>query len=206
MVDVQRMLTVAGVINIDPSKHNQRQWACGTARCFGGWAVDMFSGVEVVQGGYGDFYVRSDAGVPERFLDRGYAHAHNVMRENSKGDVVLMLAYDAPSALPGDLVFTPGEGEYFAIRTHEYARHLLGLEGQDAFRLFNAYNTLEEVNKMVLAIINGEEYECGRDCDCDLHSYSLNDDDYEDECGPGCSCYEDDEEYDADAAYEDRTA
>lgn len=189
-----RLLTIAGVINLDPKKHVQRQWACGTARCVGGWAVDLFAELDLFQGDFGDFYVPSDTSLDKGFLQGDYYGRRAVKRLNAKGEDVIVLAFSKGEAYPGEVVYQEGEPTYRALNTYRLAQAVLGLSEDDATALFNAENTLEEVNAIILAIVNGEEYTCGAGCECtrckeERHSYEEGD------------YY--DGEYDSDADYED---
>lgn len=161
-----RLLTIAGVINLDPKKHVQRQWACGTARCVGGWAVDLFAELDLFQGDFGDFYVPSDTSLDEEFLQGDYDGRRAVKRLNAKGEDVIALAFSKGEAYPGEAVYEEGEPTYRALNMHRLGRHVLGLSEDDATALFNAENTFEEVNAIILAIVNGEEYTCGAECEC----------------------------------------
>lgn len=156
MVNEGRMLSVLGVINLNPERHEQRYWACGTARCFGGWAIELFSDLEL-EVSHNGFYVPVDAQVDGEYIN-GHPLDTWVMRDG--GGAYLY------ANTPGGCEPLPGEREYVSLDSHRLAQDLLGLSDDDAASLFNAHNTLEEVNHIALGIITGTEYMCGHDCTC----------------------------------------
>ena len=156
MVNVDRMATTLRVINLFPERHNQSQWACGTSRCFAGFAVDLF-----LEGGhewsvYGGLYREikegdSYTGVPYVRLVDGDFETLSFYKRNEGSPYIAKRA--------NDKIY-----EYLSPR--ETANELLGISGADADSLYAAENSAEDVNRIATALIKGEDYECNPQCGC----------------------------------------
>lgn len=184
------MLATAGIVNIDPSRYNQRTWACNTKFCFGGWAINLFAGEDHAWNEYGDLLVRPDS----KFLE--HVSPGGTYYRQADGKILGRWEREFyPEFEETDDVFVTAD-------TGRIAQLILDLEEEDADALFNEENSLEDVNRIALAIVEDKEYEHAEYCSCrkceDLR---------EPEPCDCASCYEyedDDDEYDSDAAYEDR--
>lgn len=177
MVNVDRMLAVSGIINLDPSKHNQRQWTCGTSFCYGGHAINLFLSEEHAWSPNGHLLLRPES---------------NLL---ALGNMERWQWYGQPDGKIGsnitDDVWTEAD-------TGAVAGHLLDIPRRHQVALFDAGITLEDVNRIALAVIDGRPYRHGEMCGCEYCYEDQYYGDDNDECPCGC------QEYDSDAAYEDR--
>lgn len=180
MVNINRMLVTSGIVNLNPEQHNQYFWACGTSRCFGGWAIDQFLDEDHFWVGNGYLVVREGSPVLQ-FGDPTQTwwyrqEDEKFVRKNYWDDT----EYDYSDV-------------WVEADTAAVAAHLLDIENvYDRDALFDAENSLADVNRIALALIQGKEYEHSEYCGCG-------------QCSGETDAYEDDyyDEYDADAAYED---
>lgn len=168
MVNVDRMATTLRVINLFPERHDNRSWACGTNRCFAGFAIDLF-----LEGGhawstYGGLYREvKDGDVPVPYV------------RLKDGDFETLSYYNRNVGSPY-MAERADDKLYEYLSARDTANELLGIDGADSDSLYAAENSAEDVNRIATALIRGEDYDCNPQCGCSRCS--------ERRRGAGCDC------------------
>lgn len=160
MVNVERMETTLRVVNMFPERHNQYHYACGTSRCFAGFAIDLFYG-EHVWSKDGSLFEKISGNNPYRLGELTY-------RRVGKDEFVTFGEFEGRYG--GETYTAYDEHDYRWLSARETADAILDLGEDDSLALYNAENSAEDVNRIAKAIIADEEYECGPDCECDRHN------------------------------------
>lgn len=175
MEDVQkaRLKAVLAVIEATPERHNQEYWACGTARCFGGWAVELFGppGVEFLftPG-------RSISGRLRAPVEPGSAYVYVMRKSEFSSDRYLFATLVARDEV------REGEEAFSLKDVPDVAREVLGINEDDSDGLFWAFNDISDLRRMVAEILDGEPATHSENCDCETCTAASQEDDYCD-CG-----------------------
>lgn len=168
-----RLLTIAGMINLFPEKHDQATWICGTTYCVGGYAVNLFAEEEFkwddIHGGA--LYVPEGSNLAKEFGN--YVGSYTYIEQDPKKNDGLRFKHVYGADVPD------GVTTWLPVNIHALAASLLGLDHDEAVVLFNGGSSLEQVNSIIKNMLDGQHvaaYEHGNDCDCE---YCFESEEYE---------------------------